>query len=654
MIDLGFYSFIVTLILAAYIIIAVFIGKKKESYILIETARRSFHVICFFITISSIVLLHALITSNFQVIYVANYTSHTLPMFYKVAAFWAGQEGSLLFWTWLLALGGSFVAWDTKNEFLEKKYIPYVYAVIAFTDIFFLILMIFVTNPFTLLNFTPPDGSGLNPLLQNLGMTWHPPTLFLGYAAYTIPFAYATGALISGELDNSWVYDIRRWNLISWCFLTVGIVLGAEWAYEILGWGGYWAWDPVENSSFIPWLSGSAFLHAVMMQEKRGMLKIWNLVLAMITFNLCIFGTFITRTGIISSVHSFGKSTLGPFFTVFMLIVLFGFIALVIWRKEKLISEHEIESFLSRESMFLFAIVLLSIICFAVFWGTTFPLISEIVQGVQITVGQPFFNQITIPQFLILLALMGICPLISWRKATGQNLKKNFVIPGIVLVLTLAGLYMFKIYSIFPLIAFSLFAFVLSILLIEFYRGTKAYHVQTSKNYLISFFKSIWRNKRRYGGYVVHLGIILIYFGVTGSSAFVKEKEINLRIGQSVNLGPYNLQYDDIIYNNTPHKETVAARVSVKRNGKFLVTMLPEKVFYRNREQPSTEVAILSSFEHDLYIILGGYDRNRIVSFKFLINPLVLWMWIGCIIIGVGIIIAIWPETKKKITKVDG
>ncbi|MBI4649709.1 heme lyase CcmF/NrfE family subunit [Candidatus Desantisbacteria bacterium] len=646
MIDIGFYSFIVSIILAVYIVISSFLGSKKESFLYIETARRSFYVICFFITVSSFVLLHALVTRNFQVEYIANYTSRTLPMFYTVAAFWAGQEGSLLFWTWLLAIGGAVVAWNTRHEFTKKRYIPYTYAIIAITDIFFLILMIFATNPFKLLNFMPPDGAGLNPLLQNPGMTWHPPTLFLGYAAYTFPFAYAAGALLSGELDNSWIKDIRRWNIFAWFFLTIGIVLGGEWAYEVLGWGGYWAWDPVENSSFIPWLSASALLHSVMMQERRGMMKIWNMILAMITFNLCIFGTFITRTGFISSVHSFGQSKLGPFFIIFMLFVLIGFMILVIWRKNKLKSENEIESFLSKESMFLFATIILVCICFATLWGTAFPLVSELIKGIKITVGQEFFNRVTIPQFLLLFTFMGICPLIAWRKASKLNLQKNFIIPVILFIITAVVLFIFKIYLIYAVLAFSLCVFVLSVITTEFYRGTIAYASATGKNYFSSFFAIIKKNKRRYGGYIVHIGIVLIFFGVTGSSAFVTEKEVPLKPGMSEALGHYVLRYDDLTYENTPHKEIVAAKISVFKDGKPYKILYPEKNFYRNREQPATEVAIMSTITHDLYVILGGYERDKSASFKFLINPLVIWMWIGTIVVSIGCIIALWPDKK--------
>ncbi|MBI5208202.1 MAG: heme lyase CcmF/NrfE family subunit [Candidatus Firestonebacteria bacterium] len=652
MIDIGYYSFIVSIILAVYVVFAASIGEKKESFALIESSRRSLYVISIFLTISSIVLLHALITRNFQVSYVANYTSRTLPMFYTVAAFWAGQEGSLLFWTWLLALSGAVVALDTKNKFTEKRYIPYSYAVIAFTEIFFLILMIFVTNPFELLNFIPMDGQGLNPLLQNPGMTWHPPTLFIGYAGYTIPFAYATGALISGEMDNSWVKDIRYWNIFTWFFLTLGIILGGQWAYEVLGWGGYWAWDPVENASFIPWLTGSAFMHSVMMQEKRGMFKTWNMLLAMITFNLCIFGTFITRTGIISSVHSFGKSNLGPFFTVFMLIVLIGFIILVKMRKDKLKSENELESFLSRENMFLFAIIILSVICFATLWGTAFPLISEIIKGVQITLGPTFFNKLTIPQFLILLALMGICPLIAWRKATSANLKKNFIIPGTMAIFTIISLYFLKINLLSADISFALCVFVLSVIIIEFYRGTKTFHNATGKNYIVSFFSIIWKNKRRYGGFIIHIGIVLLYFGITGSSAFVEEKEAILRKGDAVQLGQYKLRYDEMGYKDTPHKEIVTARISVFKNDKYMFTMLPEKNFYRNKEQPMTEVAIYSTLKHDLYIIFSGYDMNGTASFKFIINPLVFWIWIGTTVVFIGSVIAIFPEFKAQLKEI--
>jgi len=513
-------------------------------------------------------------------------------------------------------------------------------------NFFFLILLSFISNPFERLAFRPPDGQGLNPLLQNPGMIFHPPTLFLGYVGFTVPFAFAIAALITGQLDDVWIGTTRKWTLFSWFFLGIGILLGAQWAYVELGWGGYWAWDPVENASLMPWLTGTAFLHSVMIQEKRGMLKVWNMVLIILTFCLCIFGTFLTRSGILSSVHSFGESTLGPFFFGFLLLVLVFSLGYLIYRLPSLKSEHQLDSLLSRESTFLFNNLILVGAAFSVFWGTIFPVISEAIKGVKITVGPPFFNQINVPIGLALLLLTGVCPLISWRRATGRNFRRNFFFPLIISLLFAVSLYFLGIRHPYACISFTLCFFVSVTIAIEFYRGTRARKELTKRGYLSAFLHLILRNRRRYGGYLIHLSMVLIFLGITGSSAYQLEKEATLKKGESIHIKNYSLRYEGLTESSDIHKITVKARLTVFNRGKRIAQLEPEKRLYRVQEQPTTEVAIRSSLKEDLYAILVGYDAQGNATFKILVNPLVAWIWAGGFAMCLGIAIIFWPERK--------
>jgi cytochrome c-type biogenesis protein CcmF len=424
MVDLASGVLLFSFILAGYAAYAAFMGGRWRSDQMIASAERSAVTLFVLSSLMMAALVVAFITRDFSLEYVAQYTNRTLPMFYTISAVWAGQSGSLLLWAWLLCLFAAIVVWQNRRK--NRKLLPYVLGTILFTAFFFFGLMVYATSPFARLPQPAADGNGLNPMLQNPGMVMHPPTLYLGYVGFTVPFAFALAALLANRLDAQWIRSTRRWTLFSWLFLTLGNLFGAKWAYVELGWGGYWAWDPVENASLMPWLTGTAFLHSVMIQEKRGMLKVWNLVLVILTFGLTIFGTFITRSGIISSVHSFGVSNLGPLFLIFLGAILLVALGLLWWRWPQLKSENQLEALVSRESSFLFNNLLLVGMAFAVFWGTIFPIISEAVRGVKITVGPPFFNQVNVPIGLALLALTGICPLIAWRKASERNLRRSF------------------------------------------------------------------------------------------------------------------------------------------------------------------------------------------------------------------------------------
>jgi cytochrome c-type biogenesis protein CcmF len=596
------------------------------------------------LSIASAGLTYAFVTRDFNVEYVASYSSRDLPMFYTISAFWGGQKGSLLLWAWVLGLFATIVVLQNRRK--NRELMPYVIGVIAVVLIFFEFILVFMSQPFERLSFFPPDGKGLNPLLQNPGMVFHPTTLYLGYVGFTIPFAFAIAALLTGKLGDHWIRTTRRWTIFSWFFLTWGNLFGAQWAYVELGWGGFWMWDPVESASFMPWLTGTAFLHSVMIQEKKNMLKVWNMFLIIITFGLTLFGTFLTRSGILSSVHTFSETSMGPVFLGFIGAVLIFSFGLLSNRMHLLRSKNELDSLISRESSFLLNNLLFVGAAFAVFWGTVFPLISEAVRGVKITVGPPFYNQVNVPIFLGLLALTGICPLIAWRKASARNLKRNFLRPATFGVLLGVILFALGIRQVYALISFTLSGFVVATIVYEFYRGTRARSEISGQGWLNSFRSLIARNRRRYGGYVIHFGVVLLFIGGTGK-AFVKETKATLSKGESAQVGEYILTYRGKSTYPSRNRYVVAANLDITNNGKQLGTLTPQKRFYKTTEQPTTEVAIRSTLKEDLYVILASYDEQT-ASFKFLVNPLLTWLWIGGIVMTVGTLIAIWPDKERK------
>ncbi len=632
-------------VLAGYATWVAFMGGRWREERMILSAERAAVALFVLASLLMAALVYAFVTRDFSLKYVAEYSSRTLPMFYTVSAVWAGQAGSLLLWAWLLTVFGAIVVWQNRNK--NRELLPYVLGVIFFTTFFFFGLMVYATSPFELMPRVVADGNGLNPMLQNVGMVMHPPTLYLGYVGFVVPFAFAIAALLTNKLDAQWIRSTRRWTLFSWLFLTLGNLFGAKWAYVELGWGGYWAWDPVENASLMPWLTGTAFLHSVMIQEKRGMLKIWNLVLIILTFSLTIFGTFITRSGIIASVHSFGLSNIGPVFMIFLGIVLLVSFGLLWKRLPSLKSPSKLDAVLSRESSFLFNNLFLVGMTFAIFWGTIFPIISEAVRGVKITVGPPFFNQVNVPIGLGLLALTGICPLIAWRKASQRNLRRSFTIPLSVAVLSAAGLYVLGMHSVYPLISFALSAFVLVTIAMEFVRGAAARARISNRNILSAFWDLIMRNKRRYGGYIVHIGVVMIFVGITGSSSFQKEQAAFLKPGESVRIADYTLQYQGLEDRSTDHARVVAARMDVSYRGKPLTTLYPERQKHRRQEVVS-EVAIRQTPKEDLYVILVDFDGEQRAQFKVLVIPLVAWIWMGGIVMIIGTLIAMGPDRLKK------
>jgi len=645
---LGSFSLWLAFIVSAYALIASLVGVKIKSLKWIKSGQNAVFAVSGLLTLASIVLIYAFLIHDFQIQYVAEHSSRSLPLVYRLSALWAGQEGSLLLWEWLLAVFASLVLLQNRGK--NEQLMPYVVAVMMGVSFFFLGLLVFTSRPFLELPFFLSDGRGLNPLLQNPGMIIHPPTLFIGYVGFSIPFAFAIAALLSGQLGDTWIKSTRRWVLFSWLFLGLGNLFGAQWAYVELGWGGYWAWDPIENASLLPWLTGTAYLHSVMIQERRGMLKVWNMVLIILTFTLTLFGTFLARSGILSSVHAFAVSPLlGALFLIFIGgVLLFSFILLV-GRLELLRSENELDSLLSRESTFLFNNLILVGAAFAIFWGTVFPLISEAVRGVKITVGPPFYNQIMVPIGLALLLLTGICPLISWRRTSSKNLKKNFLYPFIIAII--GGIIIFGWTTQHPwaLTSFTLSIFAAAAIIMEFIRGTKVRREMKREGYLKSFFNLIRRNKRRYGGYIIHIGIVLIFVGITGSSAFKSEKLVTLEKGESLTIKGYELKYENFSSYPTQDRYVAAATLSVYRKGKKLGTLRPERNLYRNQEQPTTEVAIRSTLVEDLYVILAQYEEDVRATFKVLINPLFVWVWIGgFVVLAGGAIVVMWPNKREK------
>lgn len=651
MTEIGYYSLIVALLFAAYSGLASIFGIKGKRGDVITSAEHAAMVVFFFFTVASVALIYALVTRDFQVEYVWKYTSRSLPMSYTLAAFYAGQKGSLLFWAWILSIFSLIVIIQNRRK--NRELLPYAISVLMGTTVFFAILLVFESNPFEMLSYVPSDGQGLNPMLQNPGMIFHPPPLFLGYVGFTVPFAFSLAALITGQLGDGWIRTTRRWTIFSWALLTAGNLLGMEWAYVELGWGGYWGWDPVENASLMPWLVGTAYLHSVMIQEKRNMLKIWNIILILFTFILTIFGTFITRSGLISSIHSFGQSSVGWIFLIFFAIVFSVSLVLLTYRLPGLRSKNQLDSFLSRESSFLYNNLLLVGIAFAILWGTLFPIISEAIRGVKITVGPPYFNAVIIPIALTLLLLTGICPLIAWRRTSLRKFQNKLVLPSVFSLMGAILLYLLEIRFSYAFIAFILCIFVLTTLILEFFNGMRTQRSLSGGSYPKALWTLVAKNKRRYGGYIIHLGVVLAFVAF-GGNHFNTEKQITLSKGQSFKIKEYTIRYDALSNYPTANKQAVVATLTVFNEGHKVATLFPEKSLYYGQDQPTTEVAIYTTLKEDLYVILAGYEKDML-TLKVLVNPLVAWLWIGGGVMALGTLIVMFPDRRKnRKTKPDG
>ena len=649
--DIGEFALMVALVTSLYGTVAYVMAARGNRIDLYLSADKVPLITWACVMISSIALWKAFFTNDFSLQYVWAYSNIELDYFYKFSSFWGGQKGSLLFWT-LILTSYMLVAYF-QNRSKSLIVVPYAMAVLLGITVFFLILLNFSTNPFERIPLPPEDGRGLNPLLQNYWMVIHPPTLYLGYVGFTVPFAFAIAALISKNLDDAWIRLTRKWTVVSWFFLCMGNLFGASWAYVELGWGGYWAWDPVENAAFMPLIVATAYLHSVMIQEKKDMMKVWNMSLILLTFVMTIFGTFITRSGLIQSVHTFDEATLGYYFLGFLFFIIVVCTVLIVWRLPLLKSKNELDSFLSREAAFLFNNLLLLGIGFATFWGTIFPIISEAVRGVKITVGPPFYNQVNVPIGLALLALIGIGPIMAWRRATWSNLKKNFLKP--VTISLIGGAILFPLLplssrsEIYTYIAFILCIFVMSSMLIEFFKGTMARldsHEETAIGALGSL---IWHSKRRYGGYIVHIGVVMIYAGIAASQSYGTHVEKRVKIGDTIEINNYMLRYEKLAaVQATSVKTRIIAQLAVEKNGKRIWTARPEKEFYKGQNRPVSEVDVRSTLASDLYVILADFSEDESATIKVYHNPMVKWLWMGGWVIAIGTMVTAWPDRLEQ------
>ncbi len=648
--NLGSLALLLAFCLSIYTILAALVGKWKSKPYLSLSAERGVLAIWGLVTSAAALLIYLLFANDFRLSFVAAHSNRDLPAVYKFAAWWGGQEGSLLFWLWILSTYCvASVYWNRRKH---RDMIAYVIAILGGIETFFLVLVNFVANPFRVLTsagqiMAVPDGQGLNPLLQYWTMVMHPPMLYLGYVGFSVPFAFAMASLITRQKGDGWIGTTRIWTMVTWLFQTCGICLGMRWAYAVLGWGGYWEWDPVENASLLPWITATAFLHSVMMQEKKGMMKVWNMVLVSATFFLCIFGTMLTRSGLVSSVHAFAEGPIGKYFVTFLAIGIAGTVYLILDRLDYLKSENQLESVVSRESSFLFNNLVLLGSCFAVLWGTLFPVISEWVTGSKISVGPPFFNRVNVPIALFLLFLTGVGPLFAWRRTSVESLKRNFLWPSVAALALGAVLLAAVTRNFYALMSFMLCMFVGVTVLAEFYKGARAIQAKNGGSLLGCAVELTRRNTRRYGGYIVHLGIVIMFIGFTGQ-VFSREAQDALQVGDTLQVAPYAFRIADIKQGENGNYAYETATIEVSKNGQPLGKMYPERRLYRASQQLTSEVAIRPRLSEDLYISFAGRtnDGSKPV-FQVFINPLVNWVWLGAFVVILGTLTALAPSKVK-------
>jgi cytochrome c-type biogenesis protein CcmF len=650
----GELSLWVALLMAAWTVVTSYAGGALGREDLIASGRRGLYATAAMVVLASVGLWTALLTHDFSLKYVASNTSANMPKVYVFAAFWGGQAGSMLFWALILSLYSALAIWSVRDK--GRDLAPWACGTLAAILVFFIATTCFKANPYDRLSFVPADGRGMNPQLQNPGMAIHPPNLYLGYVATAIPFAFAIAALVTRKLDAEWLSVVRRWTLVSWFFLTVGITLGMWWAYVELGWSGYWAWDPVENASFLPWLTGTAFLHSIMIQEKRGMLRKWNVVLVVTSFLLAIFGTFITRSGVIESVHSFAQSPVGTWFATFFFVCTGATIYFVATRLKDLEAKAELESMVSREAAFLYNNVVLVGIAFSVLWGTLFPILSEWVRGSKITVGPPFFNTVNVPLGLLLLGLTGVGPLIAWRKASTSNLRRQFALPVAVGLTSGVVLIALGMRNFHALVAYTLAGFVAGTIGQEFYKGIRARHSLHDESLPIAAVRLVARNRRRYGGYIVHAGIVILFCAFAGL-AFKKDHDVQMKAGETKELvDPLGHRWrfvsQGVSTSETLNRFVTAVGLEVWRDGvrQGILTSEKRQYFDSNKQpqfEPSTEVGIRTSAAMDLYVVLAGV-RDETAELRISFNPLVVWVWIGGMVMAIGGLIVMWPQAERR------
>lgn len=668
--DIGFYALSIAFVLAVYSTAASALGGRNGRATWVESARAAALLVFPLLTISVISVVVSLLSLNFSIAYVSEVSSQAMSPFLRVTALWGGQSGSVLFWAWLMAGIVATVLLFRWRE--DRELMPYVTSVCMLTTAFFIGVVVFITNPFfriwhvagaedvitaflqpaNAMPYIPADGGGLNPLLRHFGMIGHPPTTYLGFTGFVVPFAFAVAALVTGRAgEDRWIRSTRTWSLVAWVFLSIGLVLGGRWAYDVLGWGGFWGWDPVENAMLMPWLTATAFLHSVMMTEKRGMMKKWNMVLIILTYSLSLFGTFITRTGVVGSVHAFSKSALGPAFFVFIGVTFLGSVFLLLRRWDSLKGEHELESFASRETIFVLQNLLFLSITIAVFWGTVFPLLTELISNTKITVGPPFFKQVTGPLFFALLLTMGLAPLFAWRKQNLRSLLRMLAIPfaGSLLLGGVWG-YTHRMH-LASISGLWLVSFVSLVILSEYIKGVRARMKSRGENPLVALIRLVSRNHRRYGGYLIHLAVLMIALGFIGDTFFKQETQGTLAPGESLKLGSYSLRFDSLDqYPGSDGRQITVANTTLFKDGKPVRLLYPRQDYFTTQQQNSTIAALYSTPAEDVYILLAGWEQlgEGATTFKIYINPLINWVWLGGVLMVLGILIAVWPSGKNQ------
>jgi cytochrome c-type biogenesis protein CcmF len=646
MASLGYYLLLAAFVVGAYAAAVSVGGARRRSRALTESGIGAFHLITAIMLVASAVIVYAFVTGDYSIKYVHRVSDSAQPLFYKITAYWGGLEGSIMYWVTLLAAFGSAAVYINRER--HRELIPYVVAVIAVVEMFFIFVMIVHNNPFqTFLTQTPADGQGLSPLLQNFYMVIHPPTMYLGFVGLTIPFAFGMAALITGYLDDSWLRAVRRWTMVAWLFLTIGLGLGMIWAYEELGWGGYWMWDPVENAGLLPWFTATAFLHSVMVQERRGMLRVWNVSLVITTFFLTLFGTFMTRSGVVQSIHAFGEDPeLARLFTGFMILTLVFSFGFVIYRLPLLRARNELDSWLSREAAFLVNNWILLFCAFFVLFATMFPTLTEAVTEQRITVSAPFFNRWLVPIGLVMLLLTGIGPLLAWRKSTLINLRDQFLFPTLTGLVVGGAVVALGVPFWSSGVCFGFAGLVMGTIVQEFWRGARVRQETTGTDIFTALIGLVGRNKRRYGGYIVHVGVVLLFLGFAGSG-FKQIETVSLKPTQTVTVGDYTVRFDGMKVTDDGQKQMVTGTMTVLRDGAELTKMYPARWFFRKHENdPTTEVAIRRSFAEDLYVVLARYDvAQQSAEVEVVVNPLVNWVWFGFGVLALGTLIALLPDS---------
>lgn len=641
--ELGRFALLAAVVVALYGLVATVLGVRWRHGGLLEAGRRAVVVWAGSIALASGALVIAFATRDFSVRFVATASESTQSVFYTFAAFWGGHDGALLLWALILAVY-MVVGLRSLRAYPDLQSIAM--ATLLVIAAFFSILLATASNPFTPLVPAPPDGRGLNPLLRNPWMAAHPPMLYAGFVGMSVPFAVAVAALVTGRVDDTWILLARRWVLVAWTFLSIGLLFGAKWSYVVLGWGGYWAWDPVENAALMPWLTATAFLHSIQIQERRGLLASWNVALVLLTFGLTIFGTFLVRSGVLSSVHAFAVTPIGYLFLGFLAVLLISGFGLLAWRWDALRSRGGVESVVSRETAFLANNLLFVTAAVVVFIGTLFPSLTEAFRGVKINVGPGYFNAVMAPIAVGLLLLMGLGPLMPWRRASPEQLARNFMFPaaaalGVTLLLAAAGIRRAE-----ALLVFAAAMFVAGTIALETSRGVRV-RLRRGENVLVALARLIARNRRRYGGYVVHFGMLLMLVGITASSLFISQEQATLRAGERFRIGRYDLEFTGLEFSNLPGIEVTGATIRVFAGARMLATVIPQQYFYRSQQQAMHHVAIRSSPREDLYIILSEWAEDGHVTLRVLLHPLVSWLWAGGAVLAIGAVFAAIPERRR-------